>query len=73
MKAHATAPAFSVEPRSFMRSFCPACHDLMVAAEMSQHVTTDVVRHWWTCKSCGHEFRTTVQLPPLVIEAPALA
>jgi len=69
MKFHGTAPAFSTGSANFMRSYCPECHDLMVAAAMSQHVTADVVRHWWSCESCGHEFRTTVQLPPLAIEA----
>jgi transcription elongation factor Elf1 len=66
---HATVPAFSVEAHSFVRSFCPECHDLMVAATQSQHVDKNVVRHWWSCESCGHEFRTTVQLPALPVEA----
>jgi len=69
MKFHATAPAFSIATHNFMRSFCPQCHDLLVAAAMSQHVEEDVVRHWWTCESCGHEFGTTVQLRPLPAEA----
>jgi RNase P subunit RPR2 len=63
MRFHATAPAFSVVSQSFKRSFCPECHELLVAAAMSQHVNKDVVRHWWTCESCGHEFDTTVRLP----------
>jgi RNase P subunit RPR2 len=69
MKRHATVPAFSVEAHSFVRSFCPECHDLMVAATQSQHVDKNVVRHWWSCESCGHEFRTTVRLPALPLEA----
>jgi hypothetical protein len=27
------------------------------------------VRHWWSCESCGHEFRTTVRLPSLGADA----
>jgi RNase P subunit RPR2 len=75
MKFHATEPAFSIATHNFMRSFCPQCHDLLVAAAMSQHVEEDVVRHWWTCESCGHEFGTTVRLHPLPAEArrPAMA
>jgi RNase P subunit RPR2 len=69
MKCHEAVPAFSVEPYRFARSFCPECHDLLVAATKSQHVDSDVVRHWWSCESCGHEFRTTVRLPALAIEA----
>jgi len=66
MKFHATAPSFSVG--SDRASFCPECSDLMVAAARSQHVRENVVRHWWSCESCGHEFRTTVQLPALSAE-----
>jgi len=69
MERHATVPAFSVQPCKFVRAFCPECHDLLVAATQSQHVDLDVVRHWWSCESCGHEFRTTVQLPALKGEA----
>jgi hypothetical protein len=42
---------------------------MMVAAAKSQHVREDEVRHWWSCESCGHEFRTTVRLPLLGAEA----
>jgi RNase P subunit RPR2 len=63
MKFHATAPAVSVEPHKFVRSFCPECHDLMVAAAMSQYLNQDMICHFWACESCGHEFRTTVHLP----------
>jgi transcription elongation factor Elf1 len=75
MKCHETTPAFSVEPHKLVRSFCPACHDLMVAATKSQHVDRNVVRHWWSCETCGHEFRTTVRLPALPVEVcrPAMA
>jgi hypothetical protein len=41
----------------------------MVAPARSQHVQNDLVRHWWSCETCGHEFRTTVRLPALPAEA----
>ena len=69
MKFHAASPAFSIATHNFMRSFCPECHDLLVAAATSQHVEEDVVRHWWSCESCGHEFGTTVRLRPLPAES----
>jgi transcription elongation factor Elf1 len=76
MKKHGTVPAFSVGPHvaqhtvahKLVRSFCPECHDLLVAATKSQHVERNVVRHWWACEACGHEFRTTVRLPALPAE-----
>lgn len=61
MRFHGTTPEACVEPRK-SRSVCPECRDLIVAAAMSQHVSEDVVRHFWACESCGHEFRTTVNL-----------
>jgi len=69
MRYHATLPSFSVEPQKLVRSFCPACQDLMVAALQSQFVDNELVRHWWSCESCGHEFRTTVRMPALPVEA----
>jgi len=73
MKFHATAPAFSAESQKLSGSFCPECHDLMVAASMSEHVNRHEVRHFWACESCGHEFRTIVRLPELVIEGCCVA
>jgi DNA-directed RNA polymerase subunit M/transcription elongation factor TFIIS len=66
MKFHATAPSFSAG--TDQPAFCPECRDLMISAAKSQHVREDVVRHWWSCESCGHEFRTTVQLPSINAE-----
>jgi RNase P subunit RPR2 len=61
MKYHGTAPAFSIAPVNDSRLFCPHCQDLIIAATKSQHVSTNEVRHWWACESCGYEFRTTVR------------
>jgi len=67
MKYHGTAPACSIVPYKISRSFCPQCKDLIIAATQSQHVSTNEIRHWWTCENCGHEYRTTVRwLPSLV-------
>jgi RNase P subunit RPR2 len=75
MKFHATLPTFSAHARNIVRSFCPQCEDLLVAPALSQHVNEDLIRHWWSCEECGHEFRTTVRLPTLPAEAfmPAMA
>jgi hypothetical protein len=61
MKNHGTAPAFSFAPCKVSRLFCPRCRDLIIAATKSQHVSTNEVRHWWACETCGYEFRTTVR------------
>ena len=61
MKNHGAGPAFSFAPGKVSRLFCPRCRDLIIAATRSQHVSTNEVRHWWACETCGYEFRTTVQ------------
>jgi uncharacterized protein with PIN domain len=53
----------------YARSFCPRCDDVMVAPARSQHVKEDVIRHWWRCESCRHQFRTTVRLSTIRVEA----
>jgi RNase P subunit RPR2 len=60
-KYHGTAPAYSIAPYKVSRLFCPHCEDLIIAATQSEHVSTNEIRHWWTCEACGHEFRTTVR------------
>jgi len=40
---------------------CPACGDLQVAPERSEHhVDAKEVRHLWACDSCGYAFQTAV-------------
>src|SRR5260370_760697 len=56
-----TAPVFAFAPCKVSRLFCPRCRDLIIAATKSQHVSTNEVRHWWACETCGYEFRTTVR------------
>jgi hypothetical protein len=61
MKNHGRAPASSFAPCKVSQLFCPRCRDLIIAATKSQHVSTNEVRHWWACETCGYEFRTTVR------------
>jgi transcriptional regulator NrdR family protein len=61
MKYDGTAPAFSIAPSNDAPLLCPQCQDLIIAATESQHVSTNEVRHWWACETCGHEFGTTVR------------
>jgi RNase P subunit RPR2 len=73
MKSPATSPPFSARANDartndHVRSFCPRCDDVMVAPARSQHVKESVVRHWWHCESCGHQFRTSVRLSIIAIE-----
>jgi RNase P subunit RPR2 len=81
MKSPATSPRFSVRTNDsargndsarsndYARSFCPRCDDVMVAPARSQHVKEDVIRHHWRCESCGHQFRTSVRLSFICVEA----
>jgi RNase P subunit RPR2 len=75
MKSPATSPTFSVRTNNsartndYARSFCPRCDDVMVAPARSQHVKESVIRHWWRCESCGHQFRTSVRLSFICVEA----
>jgi DNA-directed RNA polymerase subunit M/transcription elongation factor TFIIS len=72
MKYHGTASACSIAPYKISRLFCPQCKDLIIAATQSQHVSTNEIRHWWTCENCGHEYRTTVRWLPSIVDREAL-
>jgi DNA-directed RNA polymerase subunit M/transcription elongation factor TFIIS len=73
MKYHGTAPACSIAPYRISQLFCPQCHDLIIAATQSQHVSTNEIRYWFVCEACGHEFRTTVRWLPPAYESEAVA
>ena len=73
MKYHGTAPAFSTAPCKVSRLFCPQCRDLIIAATKSQHVSTNEVRHWWACETCGYEFRTTVRWQSSPLQSVSIA
>jgi len=38
---------------------------VLFAADVSVHVHEHDIRHWWSCETCGHQFMTTVALPPV--------
>jgi uncharacterized protein with PIN domain len=48
--------------RPFGMQVCPHCDELVVAPEASEFVSEGNVRHFWSCDSCGHEFKTAVRL-----------
>jgi predicted RNA-binding Zn-ribbon protein involved in translation (DUF1610 family) len=60
MKYYGTTP-ISIALSSGSRLLCPRCQDLIIAATKSQHVSSNEVRHWWACETCGYEFCTTVR------------
>jgi len=61
-----TAPLMTQGSPPTMRRFgppaCPKCSDVLLAPAVSEHVNENIVRHFWACESCGHEFETTVRL-----------
>jgi transcription elongation factor Elf1 len=47
------------------RSFCPQCNDMLLAPARSEYVNASLIRHFWSCDACGHEFRTSVNFKTL--------
>jgi len=41
---------------------CGLCGDQLVGPEWSEYVSEQCVRHFWSCDSCGYQFKTTVHL-----------
>ena len=41
---------------------CPKCGDLIVAAEASEFMGDEQIRHKWSCDECGYEFHTLISL-----------
>ncbi len=35
---------------------------MLLAPAVSEHVNENLVRHFWTCESCGYGFHTSVRL-----------
>jgi hypothetical protein len=60
MTLHAAAPTPSAGKRYFAMPACPQCGDSVLAPEMSAHVSSHEVRHFWSCDACGHGFATAV-------------
>ncbi|MPZ58528.1 MAG: hypothetical protein GEU91_18950 [Rhizobiales bacterium] len=48
--------------RYLERPACPCCGDTLLAAEASVLVERSLIRHSWSCDTCGHPFETAVRL-----------
>jgi hypothetical protein len=64
MTAHAMPHDDAPPGRRFGLPVCPRCSDVLLAPAVSEHVDETLVRHFWACESCGHEFETAVRLTP---------
>lgn len=59
--------------RCFERPFCPECGERQVAAEASEFLAEDRIRHSWTCEACGVSFYTAVRLSKADLSQTAFA
>jgi uncharacterized protein with PIN domain len=57
-----TAP---LNAQRFGQAHCPKCKDMLLAPVRSEHVSETLIRHFWSCDSCGHEFHTSVRFKRL--------
>jgi predicted RNA-binding Zn-ribbon protein involved in translation (DUF1610 family) len=62
MTLQSATPAVLAFARYFARPACPQCGETQLAPEHSEFVRDGLIHHTWACDSCGHEFRTTVEL-----------
>ncbi len=62
MTLQSATPAVLAFARYFARPACPQCGETQFAPEHSEFVRDGLIHHTWACDSCGHEFRTTVEL-----------
>jgi hypothetical protein len=51
-----------VRAQRFGGSFCPKCKEMLLAPMISEYVSEALVRHLWSCDTCGHEFQASVRL-----------
>jgi uncharacterized protein with PIN domain len=51
-----------VRAQRFGGSFCPKCKEMLLAPTISEYVSEALVRHLWSCDTCGHEFQASVRL-----------
>jgi hypothetical protein len=65
MKLQSATRITPLSVQRFGRSFCPRCNDMLLAPVMSEHVSESLIRHFWSCDACGHEFRTSVKFKSL--------
>jgi predicted RNA-binding Zn-ribbon protein involved in translation (DUF1610 family) len=62
MTLQAAAPTPLASKRYLAMPACPQCGDTVLAPEVSEHVSSHEVRHFWSCDACGHGFATAVDL-----------
>jgi RNase P subunit RPR2 len=65
MKLQSATRATPLGVQRFGRSFCPRCKDMLLAPAQSEYVNASLLRHFWSCDACGHEFRTSVKFKAL--------
>jgi ribosomal protein L37AE/L43A len=41
---------------------CEKCDARLIAPIWSEYVSESLVRHFWSCESCGHQFVTSAYL-----------
>jgi RNase P subunit RPR2 len=63
MKPQSATRSTPLSVQRFGRSFCPKCNDMLLAPAASEYVSESKIRHFWSCDSCAHEFKTSVKLP----------
>lgn len=65
MKSQSVTRATPLSVQRFGRSFCLKCDDMLLAPAASEFVSEALIRHFWSCDTCGHEFQTSVKFPSL--------
>jgi transcription elongation factor Elf1 len=63
IKSQSATRSTPLSVQRFGRSFCPECNDMLLAPAASEFVSESLIRHFWSCDTCGHEFETSVKLP----------
>lgn len=52
----------SCRPHYMEARRCPSCDDPLLAAEGSEFVNEQWIRHFWMCEACGYRFATSVRV-----------
>jgi RNase P subunit RPR2 len=65
MKVQSATRMTPLSVQRFGRSFCPECKDMLLAPASSEYVNAFLIRHFWSCEACGHEFRTSIRFKAL--------
>lgn len=52
----------SCRPHYMEARGCPRCGVRLLAAEGSEFVNEQWVRHFWMCEACGYQFATSVRV-----------